>query len=378
MPNRVGWRMGRAFRAHDGTDDAPHGRSNPCYAGLTAANVETKFSTFTDVTKQAGVAYKITIGDEVTEYLIDVKAGGACFFDYDNDGYQDIFLVNGSSRKDEKEGHLPHDYLLHNNGDGTFADVTAKAHLGDSGWHAGCAVGDYDNDGYLDLFLTNYGPNKLYRNNGDGTFADVTAAAGVAGPTWNPPKWSMGAAFGDIDNDGFLDLYVTNFVAFDYQKLPPPKPNSPCTMRGIPIACAPEMYDAQQHLLYHNNGDGTFTDVSRSAGIIRDDPGKGFNVVFSDFNNDGHQNLYVVNDAGPNFYYTNDGKGHFTDASMTSGTAVDGFGNQQGTMGVWVGDVNHDGLQDIAIGTFISQAKTLYINQGGNLFWIKPLRLASG
>jgi len=338
------------------------------YAGPLPGNGESEFTTFTDVTKKAGVTYKITIGDALTEYLIDVKAGGACFFDYDNDGYQDIFLVNGSSRKDEKEGHLPHDYLLHNNGDESFTDVTAKAHVGASGWHTGCAVGDYNNDGYLDLFVTNYGPNILYRNNGDGTFTDVTAAAGVAGPTWDPPKWSMGAAFGDIDNDGYLDLYVPNFVQFSYGYLPPAGPGSPCKMKGIPIACAPDDYPPQQHLLYHNNGDGTFTDVSQSAGIIRDHPGKGFGVVFSDFNNDGHQNMYVVCDAGPNIYYINDGKGHFTDFSMSSGTAVDGFGNPQGTMGVWVGDINHDGLQDIVIGTFIQQFKTLYINQGDNLF----------
>jgi hypothetical protein len=339
------------------------------YAGFPANNVEKKFPTFTDITKQAGVGFKTTCGDEVTEYLIEVKSGGGvCFFDYDKDGYQDIFLVNGSSRKSQKEGRLPHDYLLHNNGDGTFTDVTQRAHLGDSGWHSGCAVGDYNNDGYLDLFVTNYGPNKLYRNNGDGTFTDVTAAAGVAGPNWDPPKWSMGAAFGDIDGDGYLDLYVTNFVKFTYELRPPPNSVSPCKMKGIPIACAPEEFEPQQDLLYHNNGDGTFTDISQSAGIIRKDPGKGFGAVFSDFNNEGHQDLYVINDAGPNFFYINDGKGHFTDASLTSGTAVSGFGVPQGTMGVTVGDINRDGLQDILITTFIDQTKTLYINEGDHIF----------
>jgi len=160
----------------------------PRHGGPTSGNGETQFTAFTDITQKAGLARKITIGDAVSDYLIDVKAGGACFFDYDNDGFQDIFLVNGSSRKDEREGHPPHDYLFHNNGDETFTDVTAKAHLGASGWHTGCAVGDYDNDGYLDLYVTNYGPNILYRNNGDGTFTDVTAKAGVAGPTLTPPN----------------------------------------------------------------------------------------------------------------------------------------------------------------------------------------------
>ncbi len=343
--------------------------SLPRLAGISAGRVEKPFPTFTDVTKQAGLAFKIVCGDEVTEFLIDVNGEGACFFDYDNDGYQDIYLVNGSSRKSQKEGRLPHDYLLRNNGDGTFTDVTAKAHLGDTEWSSGCAVGDYDNDGYTDLYVTNYGPNKLYRNNGDGTFTEVAGAAGVADPHWDFPKWSMGAAFGDIDNDGYLDLYVTNFVKFYYQAdRPAPNPDSPCKMKSIPIACEPEQYEGEQDLLYHNNGDGTFTDVSQSAGIIRKDPGRGFGVVFSDFDNDGDQDIYVANDAGPNFYYINDGKGHFTDASWASGTAVDGFGSPQGSMGATVGDVNHDGLQDIFVTNFIDQQNTLYVNEGNNLF----------
>ncbi len=337
-------------------------------SSTSAVAPEPKFTQFTSVGPQAGLNIKITLGDEVTEYLIEVKSLGVCFFDYDNDGYQDIFFVNGSSRKMIAAGHPPHDYLFHNNGDGTFTDVTEKAHLGDSGWHTGCTTGDYNNDGFEDLFVSNWGPNKLYRNNGNGTFTDVTAAAGVAGPTWKPPKWSMGAAFGDIDNDGWLDLYVPNFVKFDYNILPPPIPNSPCKMKTIPIACAPDMYDPEQHILYRNNRDGTFTDISQSAGILRERPGKGFGVVFSDFDNDGDQDMYVICDAGQNFYYINDGKGNFTDYSMPSGTAVDGFGNSQGSMGVWVGDVNHDGLQDLVVGNFIQQIKTLYINQGNNLF----------
>ncbi len=161
--------------------------SFPHFAGPVAETNETQFTTFTDITQKAGIARKITIGDLVSDYLIDVKAGGACFFDYDNDGYQDLFLVNGSSRQDEKEGHPPHDYLFHNNGDETFTDVAPKAHVGASGWHTGCAVGDIDNDGYLDLYVTNYGPNILYRNNGDGTFTDITARAGVACADAHPP-----------------------------------------------------------------------------------------------------------------------------------------------------------------------------------------------
>jgi hypothetical protein len=163
--------------------------------------VEQEMPTFTDITKKAGLDYRITCGDEINEYLIDINGQGACFIDYDNDGYQDLYLANGSSRRMEATGRLPRDYLLRNIGDGTFTDVTEKAHLGDTSWGSGCAVGDYNNDGYLDLYVTNYGPNKLYRNNGNGTFTEVGENTGVAGPRWDPPNWSMGAAFGDYDGE---------------------------------------------------------------------------------------------------------------------------------------------------------------------------------
>src|SRR5690242_11887426 len=181
---------------------------------------------FTDISKQAGLNMKIIDGDEMTEYLTDVNGEGACFIDYNNDGLQDIFLANGSSRRSESTGKLHHDYLLRNNGDGTFTDVTEQAHVGSSGWHSGCATGDYNNDGYPDIYVTSFGPNLLYRNNGDGTFTEVAETAGVADPHWGFPKWSMGAAFGDYDNDGRLDLYVANFAKFDPKHLPP-KPGDP-------------------------------------------------------------------------------------------------------------------------------------------------------
>ena len=334
-----------------------------------AGNASPSLPVFKDVTKEAGVDYRITCGDEVTEFLIDVNGEGAAFFDYDNDGDQDIYLVNGSSRKLQKSGNLPHDYLLRNNGDGTFTDVTEQAKLGDTEWGGGVAVGDYNNDGFLDLYVTNYGPNKLYRNNGDGTFAEVGERAGVADPHWAAPKWSMGSAFGDIDNDGYVDLFITNFSAFNYQpNLPAPSAPNPCKMKGVPIACEPERYEGQQPLLYHNNGDGTFTDITKEAGLIRKDPGHGFAVVLSDFDNDGDLDIYVANDAGPNFYYINDGKGHFSDASVISGTSVDEFGHSQGSMGLTVGDFNNDGLQDIFITNFIDQNRTLYLNEGKNFF----------
>jgi len=348
-------------------------------AVLPAYNGEAPLPVFTEITQQTGVTYKIICGDEVTEFLIDVNGEGAAFFDYDNDGKPDIYLANGSSRKLDKAGHPPHDYLLHNNGDGTFKDVTEKARLGDTAWSSGVAVGDYNNDGWLDIYLTNFGPNKLYRNNGDGTFTEVAEAAGVADPKWDFPKWSMGAAFGDYDNDGYLDLYVANFVKFAYDnERPAPTEQSPCKMKGVPIACPPEKFEAEQGLLYHNNRDGTFTDVSEIAGIVRKDPGRGFAVAFSDFDNDGDQDIYVANDAGPNFYYINDGHGKFTDASLISGTAVDEFGNSLGDMGLTVGDFDNDGLFDIFVTTFIDQPKTLYHNQGSNLFLDRTTLLGLG
>ena len=331
----------------------------------------TSLPVFTDITHQAGLNMRIINGDDPTEYLTDVNGQGACFIDYNNDGYQDIFLVNGSSRSLEARSQTPHDYLLRNNGDGTFTDVTSQAHVAATGWHSGCAVGDYNNDGFPDIYLTSYGPNRLYRNNGDGTFAEVAGAAGVADARWGFPKWSMGAAFGDYDNDGRLDLYVTNFAKFDPRRLPPrPADANACKLKQVPIACPPDNFEGEQGILYHNNGDGTFTDVTRAAGLVRQgkDLGRGFGVVFGDFNNDGRQDIYQVNDSGPNFYYVNNGDGTFREASYESGLAVDGFGNSQGTMGVTVGDYNNDGLMDILITNWIHQDQTLYENQGSHAF----------
>lgn len=349
------------------------------YGMLEARGTEKTLPVFSDFSQQAGITSKVICGDELTEYLIDVNGTGAAFFDYDNDGDQDIYLVNGSSRKSASASTPPHDFLLQNNGDGTFIDVTKSARLGDTSWSSGCAVGDYNNDGYPDLYVTNYGPNKLYRNEGDGTFSEVGGLSGVAGPELTPPKWSMGASFGDYDNDGHLDLYVCNFVQFDYWKeFPPPKAGSPCKLKGIPIACPPDMYRGEQDLLYRNKGDGTFTDVTRAAGFIREDPGRAFASAFSDFDNDGDLDLYVANDAGPNFYYINNGDGTYTDGSLTSGASFDEFGNDQGSMGLTVGDFNNDGLIDIFVTNFIDQYNTLYRNQGSHLFLDRSTQVGLG
>ena len=256
---------------------------------------------FYDITSSAGLAYKITCGDPVTRSLIDVNGQGACFIDYDGDGFLDVYLVNGSSQSLDQLGTPPHDYLLRNQGDGPFSDVTKRTRLGDTNWSSGCAVGDYDNDVDPDLYVTNYGPNKLYRND-EGFFTNVTEQAQVGGQTWTPPKWTMGAAFGDIDNDGDLDLFVANFTKFDRQISPPPaNADSPCKLKGIPIVCAPDYYEGQQDLLYLNEGNGMFSEVGAAAGIHQEKPGHGFAAVFSDYDDDGDQDLYVANDSGPNF-----------------------------------------------------------------------------
>ena len=333
-----------------------------------APGTEDTLPLFHDITDEAGLAYEITCGDPVTESLIDVNGQGACFLDYDGDGLLDIYLVNGSSRSMDRAGEPPHDYLLKNQGDGTFANVTKSAGLGDTNWSSGCAVGDYDNDGDSDLYLTNYGPNKLYRNVA-GAFTEVSGEAGVGGPRWTPPKWSMGAAFADIDNDGDLDLYVANFTAFDVETFaPPPTIESPCRLKGVPIVCAPDFFHGQQDLLYLNNGDGTFSDVSGSAGIHQDKPGHGFAVVFSDYDDDGDQDLYVANDSGPNSYHENNGDGTFADISWESGGVVNEHGEPEGSMGLTVGDYNNDARLDIFITNFIEQSNTLYENDGDNKF----------
>lgn len=333
-----------------------------------SAATEGTLPSFHDITDEAGLAYEITCGNSVTESLVDVNGQGACFLDYDGDGLLDVYLANGSSRSLNRIGNPPRDYLLRNQGDGTFSDVTTTAGLGDRNWSSGCAVGDYDNDGDPDLYLTNYGPNKLYRNRA-GTFSDVSDEAGVTGPEWVPPKWSMGAAFADVDNDGDLDLYVANFTAFDPERfVPPPTVESPCQLKGVPIICAPDFFHGQQDLLYSNDGDGTFTDVSDAAGIQQDTPGHGFAVVFSDYDDDGDQDIYVANDVGPNFSYRNNSDGTFTDISWESGGSVNEHGEPEGSMGLTIGDYNNDTRLDIFVTNFVGQSNTLYENKGNNNF----------
>lgn len=330
--------------------------------------MERALPSFRDITDEAGLAYEITCGNPVTASLVDVNGQGACFLDYDGDGFLDVYLANGSSRSLDRAGNPPHDYLLRNQGDGTFLDVTKTAGLGDENWSSGCAVGDYDNDGDPDVYLTNYGPNKLYRNQA-GSFSEVSAEAGVSGPEWIPPKWSMGAAFADVDNDGDLDLYVANFTALDPGRIvSSPTVAGPCQLKGVPIVCAPDFFHGQQDLLFSNDGDGTFTDVSGTAGILQTTPAHGFAVVFSDYDDDGDQDIYVANDVGPNSFYENSGDGTFADISWESGGSVNEHGEPEGSMGLTIGDYNNDTRLDVFVTNFIEQSNTLYENEGDNKF----------
>lgn len=286
-------------------------------------------------------------------------SGGVAMIDYDNDGYQDIYFVNSLTVDLLKSNGKTISSLYRNNGDGTFTDVTTKAGVGDIGWGMGIAVGDYNNDGFDDLYVTCVGPNHLLKNNGNGTFTDVTKTAGV-----NDPRWSAGAAFLDYDHDGKLDLFVANYVAFDFKNLPEFGKGRLCQYKGIPVQCGPRGLPGDGDSLYRNNGDGTFTDVTKKAGVSDPDGYYGMQVIGSDFDEDGLIDIFVANDSTPNFFYKNNGDGTFKEIGFVSGTAVNENGSEQGSMGVTVADYDHDGKLDMFITNFDDDYNTLYHNDG--------------
>jgi len=319
---------------------------------------------FRDVSKEAGVTPVIISGSRDKNFVLEVNGSGACWLDYDNDGYMDLYLVNGSTLE-ELQGKAPagdhHNYLFHNNRDGTFTEVTEKAHVAGKGWGFGCVAADFDNDGHTDLFVTNFGPNILYRNNGDGTFSDVTARAGVGGGN----IWHTGAAFGDYDNDGRLDLYVAGYLDFD---LSHPKVES-CEYEGVRVkACGPRGFKGAPDALYRNNGDGTFTDVTAKAGVTDRKLYFGFAVIFDDFDNDGRPDIFVANDSNPNYLYHNKGDGTFEDIAVAAGVAYSPDGKEHSGMGAAVGDYDNDGLMDLFITTFANDNYALFHNDGNNFF----------
>ena len=320
---------------------------------------------FSDVTGHAGLgSVRLTSGVPGKDYIVETIGTGVAVFDYDNDSWPDVFLPNGSSFEGYPEGKEPRPLLFRNRGDGTFDEVTRTAGVDRPYWGFGTAVGDYDNDGWTDLYLTAYGANLLYRNKGDGTFEDVSDEAGVA-----DTRWGSSAAFSDFDGDGLLDLYVANYLAFDVERIPPRGDEQrPCYYRGSMVMCGPTGLDGDTDILYHNNGDGTFSDVTSPAGIRSDIGLFGLGVVTADYDADGDIDIYVANDATPNQLYRNRGDGTFDEIGALSGVAYGTDGTEQGSMGTGFGDYDGDGLLDIVVTNFSHQFYQLFRYAGNDFF----------
>jgi len=341
-----------------------------CPAQQNAARVVEQKSTslatprFVDVTKFSGINFEYFASHTSKKYLIETMGAGVALFDYDNDGRLDIFVVNGAPLSDPTvKGTIPQkteakywNRLYHQKSDGTFEDVTEKAGLQGAGYGMGVAVGDYDNDGFEDLYVTAYGSNKLYHNNGDGTFTDVTDKAGVAGS-----GWSTSAAWVDLDGDGRLDLVVLRYLQWDFDDIY-------CGQRqeGYRAYCHPDAFPAISPLVYHNEGNGHFTEIAQKAGLAR--PGKGLGMGLADYDRDGRIDLFIANDSMPEFLYRNKGDGTFEDVALTSGVAVDGEGHTYAGMGVDFADYNNDGLPDLVVTDLASQMYALYRNNGDGTF----------
>ena len=322
-------------------------------------------ATFVDVGRAAGLNTKTIYGGEhKNKYLLETTGCGVAFYDYDNDGWLDIFLVNGWRLQGFLSGEEPTSHLFKNNRDGTFTDVTAKAGLLHHGWGQGVCIGDYDNDGNDDLFVSYFGKNVLYHNNGDRTFTDVTDKAGVGG---NGKRWNTGCAFVDYDRDGKLDLFVANYIDLDLATAPVPE-SGPCLYKGVMVACGPPGLKGGKNILFHNNGDGTFTDVSESSGILSANGTYGLGVLTADFDNDGWPDIYVANDSAPSALYHNKKDGKFEDIAIEAGCALSPDGKPQAGMGVSAADYDLDGNLDIVKTNFAGDTPSLYHNVGAGNF----------
>ncbi len=319
------------------------------------------FSKFIDVAHEAGLTAPMFYGPvDHDTYLFESVGGGCAFFDYDDDGWMDIFILGGTRLEGPPPGAT--NRLYKNNRDGTFTDVTEKSGLHDAGWAMGVCVGDYNNDGYEDLFCTYFGQNKLYRNNGDGTFTDV---AKVAGLTSERPRFGTGCSFLDYNRDGFLDLFVANYVQIDLAHAPKPEANNPsCSYEGLPVLCGPRGLQPGYHSLYRNNGDGTFTDVSKESGISDFQKSYGLTVVTADLDEDGWPDIFVACDSTPSLLFLNNHDGTFREDALARGIAVSGDGRENAGMGVGVGDYNLTGYLDIFKTHFQREASGLYLNNG--------------
>lgn len=320
-----------------------------------------------DVAKQAGLHIPNVWGEiDHKRVIIETKGSGIAFFDYDNDGWLDIYLTNGN-RLDAhwNPGQVPTTHLYKNNRDGTFTDVSEKSGIARSGWQTGVCVGDYDNDGWDDLFCTFWGRNILFHNNGDGTFTDVTRKTGLY---QERRRWGTGCTFLDYDRDGRLDLFVCNFVNLNPEELPSPGSLSFCQWKGIPVMCGPRGLPGDTNVLYHNNGDGTFTDVSEKSGILKTGPRYSISAVSYDFDNDGWPDIYVAVDSEPSIMFKNNHDGTFTDVAVMAGCAYSDDGHEQAGMGIGVADYDCDGQLDIFKTNFADDTSNLYHNNGDGTF----------
>jgi len=336
-------------------------------AVTTATADEPSRVTFVDIAREAGLnAPNVWGGIKHKKYIVEVKGSGLAFFDYDHDGWIDIYLTNGVRFEETyTANNAPIQHLYKNNRDGTFTDVTVKAGLMRTGWGTSVAIGDYDNDGWDDLFCSYWGHNILWHNNGDGTFTDVTKKAGLREER---VRWGTGSTFLDYDRDGFLDLFVSNYIELDIKKVPSPGQAGTCQWKGIPVMCGPHGLPGGMNILYHNNGDGTFTDVSEKAGILKPGPRYSITAVSYDFDNDGWPDIYVAVDSMPSILFHNNHDGTFTDVAPVAGCAYNEDGQEQAGMGVGVGDYDGDGWFDIFKTNFSDDTPNLYRNNGDGTF----------
>ena len=320
---------------------------------------------FTDVAQKAGLTATIVFGGKETKkYIIETTGTGAAIFDYDNDGWPDIFLVNGTTLEGFPAGQAPTNHLYRNNHDGTFSDVTIKSGLNATGWGQGVCVGDYDNDGWEDLYVTYYGKNRLFHNQ-NGVFTEVAEKAGVAG---SGKAWGTGCAWLDYDRDGHLDLMIANYVDFDLATAPTPGERPSCVWKGVPVMCGPRGLPGAKNILYRSRGDGTFEDVTTKAHIDQTDGHYAFSVSTLDYNDDGWPDIYVACDSTPSILYRNNRDGTFTDVGVVAGAAFNEDGREQAGMGATIGDYNGDGRLDIFKTNFSDDTSTLYRNNGDGTF----------